>query len=303
MKNYNFLILPLISLTLFFCIAAQLNCQSKNKTEAGKNMNMNKNKSEKMPDEEVSQPNEIKTQTIDEGTNSKIETPFIFVVRSAETYAQLQSFAENLPPASQFDFDKSAVIAAFAGTKNTGGYSVEIKKSADKIAVELIAPPKDAMTTQALTTPYKIVLTPIEAEDNLWLEIAENWQNTAETYKISVGEFEYSGGIAGLVKKFKAEGTIKILRFGDNLTLIFNLSGKDTEKSRKLNAAASGKIKDGKIDVPRLDAGGFAENPKPPLKVSGTLTNNKLNLTFEPLPTNVADGFQVQGKIEADKTK
>ncbi len=292
-----------ISLTLFFCVAAQSDCQSKNKKEADKNMNMNKNTSEKIPDEEVSQPNETRIKTIDEGTNSKIETPFIFVVRSAETYAQLQSFAENLPPASQFDFNKSVIVAAFAGTKNTGGYSVGIKKSADKIAVDLTAPPKDAMTTQALTTPYQIVLIPIETEDNLMLDIAENWQNAAETYKTTSGEFEYSGGIDGRVKNFTAEGTIKILRSGDNLTLIFNLSGKDAEKARKLNAAASGKIKDGKIDVPRLDAGSFSENPKPPVKVSGTLTNNRLNLIFEPLPTNIADGFQVQGKVEADKSK
>lgn len=303
MKNYRFSILTMISLTLFFCVAAQSNCQSKNKEQVNKKTNMNKTTPEKMPDEEVSQPNETQIKTIDEGTNSKIETPFIFAARSAETYAQLQSFAENLPPASQFDFNKSAIVAAFAGTKNTGGYSVEIKKSADKITVELIAPPKDAMTTQALTTPYQIVLIPIQEDNDLVLDIAENWQKAAETYKVASGEFEYSGGITGLVKKFKAEGTIKILRSGDNITLIFNLSGKDTEKARRLNAAASGKIKDGKIDVPRLDAGSFAENPKPPVKVSGTLANNKLNLTFEPLPTNVADGFQVQGKVEANKTK
>lgn len=262
-------------------------------------MNMNKNMSEKMPDEEVSPPNKIQLKTIDEGANSKIEKPFVFVARSAETYAQLQSFAENLPPAAQLDFNKSAVVAAFAGTKNTGGYSVEIQKSADKIAVDLNVPPKDAITTQALTTPYKIVLIPIDAEDNLSLNISENWQNAAQTYKVTSGEFVYSGGITGLVKKFAAEGTIKVLSFGDDATLIFDLSGKDTEKARRLNSAASGKIKNGKIDVPRLDAGSLADNPKPPVKVSGTLANNKLNLNFEPLPTNVADGFQVQGKVEA----
>lgn len=300
MKNHSFLILTMISLTLFFCVAAQSNCQSKNK-EGKKKTNMNKTTPEKMPDEEVSQPNKANSKTIAEGANSKIETPFVFAARSAETYAQMQNFAENLPPASQFDFSKSAIVAAFAGTKNTGGYSVGIQNSADKITVNLIAPPKDAMTTQALTTPYKVVLIPLEAEDSLSLNLTENWQNSAQTYKVSSGEFEYSGGFAGIVKKFGAEGTIKILRSGDDVTLIFNLSGKDAEKERKLNAAASGKIIDGKIDLPRLDAGSFSENPKPPVKVSGTLANNKLNLSFEPLPTSVADGFQVRGKIEANK--
>lgn len=300
MKNHSFLILTMISLALFFCVAAQSNCQSKNK-EVKKKTNMNKTTPEKMPDEEVSQPNEANSKTIAEGANSKIETPFVFAARSAETYAQMQNFAENLPPASQFDFNKSAIVAAFAGTKNTGGYSVGIQTSADKITVNLIAPPKDVMTTQALTTPYKVVMIPIEAEDSLSLNLTENWQNADQTYKVSSGEFEYSGGFAGIVKKFEVEGTIKILRSGDDVTLIFNLSGKDAEKARKLNAAASGKIIDGKIDLPRLDAGSFSENPKPPVKVSGTLANNKLSLSFEPLPTNVADGFQVRGKIEANK--
>ena len=95
-----------------------------------------------------------------------------------------------------------------------------------------------------------------------------------------------------------------MLSFGDNITFIFNLSGKETEKERKLNAAASGKIeRQSKIELTRLGAGSFAENPKPPLKVSGTSKSNNLNLIFEPLPTNVADGFQVRGEIEAAKIK
>lgn len=304
MKYRNFMILITAVSTSFFCISAQSNCQSKNKENVNKNLSINKTTPDaKLPDEEVSQPNQVQMKTIDEGANSKIETPFIFVVRSTETYAQLQSLAANLPLKSRFNFNESAIVAVFAGTKNTGGYSVEIKKSSDKIEVGLIEPPKDSITTQALTTPYKIVLIPIEAEDNLVLEMAGNWQNTAQNYKITSGEFEYSGGIDGRVKKLSAEGTIKILSYGDYVTLIFNLTGKDTEKARKLIATASGKITDGNIDVPRLDAGSFSENPKPPVKVFGTMENNKLKLTFEPLPTNIADGFQLRGKIEADKIK
>ncbi|MEJ7700204.1 MAG: hypothetical protein WKF71_11235 [Pyrinomonadaceae bacterium] len=68
-----------------------------------------------------------------EGSYGTVETPFIFVARSAETYAQLQKFVENLPPAPEIDFTRTAVVAAFAGTKNTGGYSVAVKKAADKI--------------------------------------------------------------------------------------------------------------------------------------------------------------------------
>lgn len=302
MNNYRFLTLTVVSLTLFFCVAAQSDCQSKNKEQVNKNMNKNVS-NEKMPDEVVSQPNEVGLKTIAEGAYSKIETPFVFAVREPKTYAQLQNFVENLPSASQIDFNKSAVVAAFAGMKNTGGYSVAIKKAADKIVIDILSPPKDAMTTQALTMPYKVALIPIEEENALSLEVAANWQNAVQTYKITSSEFEYSGGFAGIQKKFEAEGTIKILSFGNYVTLIFNLSGKGAEKARKLNETASGTIKDGKIDLARLDAGSFSEMPRPPLKVSGTIANDKLNLTFEPLPTNVNDGFQVRGKIEAAKIK
>ncbi len=40
-----------------------------------------------------------------------------------------------------------------------------------------------------------------------------------------------------------------------------------------------------------------------PLKVSGTLASDKLALTFEPLPTIIADGYEARGKIEAVKIK
>ena len=305
MKTSKILILTTIGVMLFFCAAAQSDCKSNNKERVNNNMNVNMNKTilEKMPDEEVSQSNQMQLKTLNEGTNSNIETPFIFVARSAETYALLQSFATNLPIKSRYNFGESAIVAAFAGTKNTGGYSVEIKKSAGQISVELNEPPKDAMTTQALTMPYKIVVIPIKAEDDLVLDIAENWQKAARTFQVISGEFEYSGGITGRGKKFTAEGTINILSFGDYATLIFNLSGKDTEKARKLNSAASGTFKNGIINVSSLDAGSFSENPKPPVKVSGRLANNKLELNFESLPSNVADGFQVNGKIEADKIK
>ncbi len=302
MKNYKSITLTITGLALFFCLAAQSDCQSKSKKEqAGKDTNMNKNTPEKMPDEEVSQPNQMKIKTIDEGANSKIEKPFIFIARSAETYEQLRSLTANLPSVSKLDFNKSAVIAAFAGTQSSGGYFVDIKKSGDKISVELVAPPKDAMTTQALTTPYIVAAIPVETEDDFSLKIDKHWANAAQNYKITSGDFEYSGGFDGRVKKFGAEGTISILSYGNEATLIFDFSGTDTEKMRKLNSAASGKIKNGNIDLQRLDAGSFSESPKPPVRVSGNLTNGKLNLIFEPLRTNVADGFQLQGKIEAVK--
>jgi len=242
-------------------------------------------------------------KTVTEGAYSKVETPFVFVARSAETYAQLQNLVENLPSASDIDFEKAAVVAAFAGTKNTGGFSVDIRNMSNKILLEVVTPPKGAMLTQALTTPYKVALVPVEREMDLPLEVSANWRNAAQTYRVTKGEFESSGGFAGRIEKFDAEGTIGVISFGNYATLLFNLSGKGNQNTRKLSETASGILTEGKIELTQFNAGSFSEGPKSPLKAIGTLTKDKLSLTFEPLPSRVADGFQVRGAIEAVKLR
>ncbi len=300
MKIFKFLLSVVISFTLIGCASAQI----KNRRAAEKS----KTKTTKTNDKTTNNKpidtlmgNDIKV--LAEGAYSKIEQPFVFVARSNETYAQLQNFVENLPPVLEIDFSEAAVVAAFAGTKNTGGYSVSIKSAAGKVSIETINPPKDAIVTQVITAPFKVALVSLEENDSINLELSANWKNALQTYRITSGTFEYSGGIAGGRKEFGVEGTIGVLSFGDNATLVFNLAGKGAEKTRKLSEATSGLMKDGKIDLARLDAGSFSENPKPPLKVSGTIANNKLSLVFQPLPSRIADGFQARGKIEAVKAK
>ncbi|MDQ3747475.1 MAG: protease complex subunit PrcB family protein [Acidobacteriota bacterium] len=296
MKIFKLLLLVVVSFSFISCASAQTN---KRKTTK----NSNPKATKPMNNKSNTKPTDGNIKVIAEGAYGTIETPFVFVARSKETYAQLQMLVENLPPAAEINFSKMAVIAAFAGTKNTGGYSVSIRQTMNKIMVEVIEPPKDAMTTDALTMPFQVALVPIEEEKSLPLEVSANWKSAEQTYKITSGEFESSGGFAGMLKKFSAEGTIAILSFGNYATLIFNLSGKGANRNMQLTETASGVMKEGKITLARLDAGSFSEGPKPPLKVSGMLAGGKLSLIFEPLPTNVADGFQASGKIEAAKIK
>jgi hypothetical protein len=236
-----------------------------------------------------------------EGAFSKVESPFVFTARSKETYAQLKTLVENLPAESEIDFDKQAVVAAFAGTKNTGGYSVEIKKANGKIAVEILAPPKDAMVTQSLTQPFVVALVSVESENELSLTLSADWTGAMQNYKVISGEFEYSGGFAGRRKQFAVEGAVGVFTLDNLITMVFNLSGKGADKNMKLAETASGTIKDGKIEIARINVGSFSEGPKPPDKVSGMLINDKLSLTFEPLPTYISDGFSARGKIEGLK--
>lgn len=297
MKIFKILLLAALGLSLAGCVSAQTNKRRTNKNSKPQN-------TKPMNEKPKVEPTGDNVKIIAEGFYESLETPFVFVARSAATYAQLQKIvALKLPPATDVDFTKSAVVAAFAGTKNTGGYAVSVKKTADKISIELIEPPKDAITTDALTTPFAVTLVSLEAEKTLSIDVANNWKSAMQTYKIVSGEFESSGGFAGRLKKFNAEGTIGVLSFGDYATLFFNLLGKGADANMKLMESASGTVKKGKVELARLDAGSFSEGPKPPLKVSGTLSSDKLVLKFEPLPTVVADGFQVGGKVEAVKTK
>jgi len=291
MRTFKLLFLAII----IFALVGDVSPQTKKR----KKLNKIKTKINKVDAKRPVEAANENVKTISEGAYSKVETPFVFVANSAETYAQLQDMVENFPSVSDIDFEKTAAVAAFAGTKSTGGFSVNIKNVFNKIVLEVVAPPKGAMLTQALTTPYKVVLVPIMQEKNLLLEVSADWKNTIQTYRITKGEFESSGGFAGRLEKFDAEGTIGILSFGKYATMIFNLSGNGTQKKRKLSETASGIFTEGKIELTQLDAGSFSEGPKPPLKVIGTFTKDKLSLTFEPLPTRVRDGFEVRGKIEA----
>lgn len=283
-----------------------LECASAHNKKVEPTVTINKNMSKTPEKSAIEQPIEKSprgnVKILAENQYSKVETPFIFIARSAETYAPLQKLAESLPPASEIDFTKSAVVAAFAGTKNTGGYSVSIKNAAGKISISVVNPPKDAMLAQVLTAPSSVALVPLGENDALDLNVANEWKNAAQNYKITSASFTESGGFAGIQKNFDAEGAIGVWKFGDLATLAFDLAGKGAEKTRTLTTTASGTIKGGKIDLPLLEAGKFAQNPKPPLKASGTLAGDKLSLAFEPLPTRVADGFQASGKLDAEKS-
>lgn len=302
MKNYKLIII--LSLAVFFCIGAQSDCQKKKIEKNTNKQAENKNMNNELPLEEMplDEPNsEIKK--LAEGSNSKIDTPFVFIARTKETYAQMQTMLENLPPAAEFDFSKTAVVAAFAGEKNTGGFSLAIDGTRGNIAIKVKSPPPDAMVTQALTTPYLVSLVPVGEEESLKLNLSENWMSVAETYKVTSGEFEYSGGFRGMQEKFEVQGTIKVLQSDDFSTLLFDLEGKGDANQRKTNDIASGSLSNGKINLPRLEAMALIEQPHPPFVVSGTISNDKLSLSFEKGKRSfiVNDGYEGSGKLDAVK--
>ena len=295
MTNLKTLILTISIFAFTACVAAQDKKDVNTKTG-------------KKPTDEITacEPTELKTsedlKIIGENANVQIEKPFIFAARSAETYKLLQEKIKDLPNASEIDFKMQAVIAAFGGEQTSGGYSVSISQNGDKFDVKLNKPAPDAMTTDALTYPFKIVIVPIEEEKSLTLETSEIWKNSAENYKVSSGNFVYSGGFAGKQRAIKPSGKISVLRFENLVTIIFNLSGTE---NKKLNAVASGKIINDKANLARFEAGEFYESPHPPLIANVKFSGNKITISLESGKRDytVNDGFSGNGKIEAAKNK
>ncbi len=246
----------------------------------------------------------VNLKTLAEGADASLTTPFVFVARTPDAFALLQKLVKNLPT-EKIDFKRTAVVAAFAGEKNTGGYSVDIAQNAGKISVKVAAPPKDAMVTQVITSPYKVALVEAEQENSLNLDLSANFSSLLKNYRLTSGEFEFSGGFAGMQKRFAAQGTIGVLNWGEYVTMIFNLTGKAGEKKRKLFETASGVMQDGKINLGRIEADDFIDRPHPFLLANGTFSGSKVSLEFVPGKRDyvVNDGYTGGGKLEAVKIK
>ncbi|MGB9181202.1 MAG: protease complex subunit PrcB family protein [Pyrinomonadaceae bacterium] len=247
-----------------------------------------------------------------EGAYSKVQDAFIAVARDVETYAALRDVVESLPEQSADYFEKNLVVAAFLGQRRSGGYGVEIAQaSKGHLSVSERTPPKGSMTTQALTAPFKIVSIKISDEGHgideapAIVEADVAWQRATRTYRVASGDFKTGGGFAGRFENLKLEGELRAMRYGKLATVFFNLKGTGGAKARALTETATGIVQDdGSITLPRLDPNSLVDVPRGALRASGRLTENesKLSLSFESLPTIVADGFGGTGKLEAVAT-
>ncbi len=105
------------------------------------------------------------------GGHCGVDKPAQLIIRDAKAWADLWAKIhlnfEPKPALPEVDFQKQMVVAVFAGTKPTGGYSIRIRDirhdaKADKllIFVEETSPPPGSITIQVLTQPYHMVLIP-----------------------------------------------------------------------------------------------------------------------------------------------
>jgi len=237
-----------------------------------------------------------------EGFYSNIEKPFVAVVRDVETYRALRSeFVNVLPEMSEGFFKTRAIIAAFLGTRRSGGYSVSIINDRNGIIrVAETTPPKDALTTMALTSPFKVVSIAISEQTLLRLESGEVWKG--ELFDVKDSEFVSSGGIAGRSEKFGLQGRLRVMQLGKLLTIAFDLKSTGDAKPRTLQTHATAGIVNNGITLSRLDAGSLIDSPNSGLRVTGQLNDKTISLFFEPLPSRIADGYSGSGKLTANSS-
>ena len=239
-------------------------------------------------------------KVIAQGFHSSITEPFIAVVRDELTYAELTKLDANLPKLN-VDLKTNVVIAAFLGQRNTGGYSVEITRSANgEIQVAEKAPGKDVMVPQMITAPFKIVSLPVDGTAPLKISAGDAFRQTAQLYRIDKGSFTISGGFAGRSDTYSLAGKLQVTRLGDLVTVGFAVVSTGAARERSLRDVATGVMKENSFVISRMSRGSLVDPPTADLRVSGKfLEGNRLTLDLDTGGAIVPDGFQGKGTIEA----
>ena len=236
-----------------------------------------------------------------EGFHSSIDKPFIAVIRDPDTYSALRKLDANLPNLDSSFFDSNAVVAAFLGQRNTGGYGVEISREGEGgIRVVERKPGKGMMVPQIITAPFKIVSVEGGANAAIALSLDVAWKTGTQIYRITSGTFTSGGGFSGRTDNFRLEGEVRVVRADRLITLALDIRSSNSEKKRSLTEFATGLARDGEISIQTLSAGMLVDNPKPGLQASGTVAEKKLSLQIGSRPTTVADGYTGSGKLEAE---
>jgi hypothetical protein len=270
-----------------------------------------------------------KLKVLAEGALSSINRPFLAVMRDSETYAEVAKLEHNLPKLDPDFFKSNIVVAAFLGERNTGGYSVEIKREAVgsfdgppgvKSYLRIIeqTPPRGAMVPQMITSPFKVVALEVNPTTNLLLAPDNPWQQTNRPYRVTAGTFTMAGGFAGTNDQFGLGGYLWIMRERNLATVFFAVVGLHPQKEASSPADfvvhiggkpapslmdfATGVVNtDGQVKINMMSADSFVNPPNSGLKAAGNLSaaGDKISLSFNSLPSMIADGYTGAGMIEA----
>ena len=105
---------------------------------------------------------DVKVQTIANGSHAKATATGATLALDAKAYAARWQELIGRGEAPSVDFAKEAAVFLLAGSKPTGGYSIEVRGAyveGDTLIVDasVKSPPPDAIVTQAFTSPYVVI--------------------------------------------------------------------------------------------------------------------------------------------------
>lgn len=101
-------------------------------------------------------------RTVTSGAYASSETATTAVAADETEYARLWQTLIGSGTAPAVDFTRETAVFLLGGQRNTGGYSVEVRGvtlEGETLVVdgEVQAPPPGSVTTQALTSPYRVI--------------------------------------------------------------------------------------------------------------------------------------------------
>ena len=103
-----------------------------------------------------------------EGSSATVSERKNYAVYTDADFARLWSMAygDDAPALPSVDFERMYVIGVFAGEKPSGGHDISVSRVSDAgdtrtVAVTVTAPEAGCMTTEALTSPFELILVPV----------------------------------------------------------------------------------------------------------------------------------------------
>jgi hypothetical protein len=114
---------------------------------------------------------DLPARTVDRGGQSRVDAPRQVVARTAAEWSALWRRHAAGRPAPPVDLSKEMVVAVFLGSRNTGGYAVDVvsvgREASGVVMVRYRerTPPRGAVTAQVITAPYVIIAIPQTADE------------------------------------------------------------------------------------------------------------------------------------------
>jgi hypothetical protein len=221
-------------------------------------------------------------KVVAQGSHSAITDPFVAVVRDEATFAELAKLEPSLAKLT-VDFKTNVVVAAFLGQRNTGGYSIDMTRSANgEIQVAEKSPGKDMMVPQMITAPFKIVSFTVAGTSPVKILAGEAFRKTTQLYRIDKGSFTISGGFAGRSQTYSLAGKIQITRLDNLITVGFAVVSTGAGAERSLRDVATGVVTGNSFSIARMSRGSLVDPPTDDLRVSGKFVDpNGLSMILD----------------------